>query len=370
VDEYHWNVEIRIPVVQDDNDPLHQVVGRKPTGSLPWHFNVCRQRIRESGAEYSAFSPTGEPGFHQVLKFAQLYEGKSRQFPHDAPAADYLEARRAASKLVMEREYGQALAALTAMAEGDVTDLQKSDALEQAAACALRLEQFDRAMELAERIPIEAVAGTVRMRNLMAMRKSKELVAQFKDEDVAGWPFWKAGEGLYLRGRAHADNGAGREAEADLAGALELTTDTRARLDVWLALGANRENNLKDDAAALKAYQQIAGASKNTGSATYYRGMQGAARILRKSGQLDDALATLQQVDVSKLRGYWHGSMLVALGETLTAAGRKDEALAAYRQVLKDETVSAADRRAAEAAITRLTHLQEPRRSPNRRRNE
>ena len=143
----------------------------------------------------------------------------------------------------------------------------------------------------------------------------------------------------------------GREAEADLAKALEFTTDSRARLDVWLALGANRENNLKDTAAALEAYQQIAAASKNNGSATYYRGVQGAARILRTSGKFDDALATLRKVDVAQLRGYWHGSILVALGETLTAAGRKGEALAAYREVLTDNSVSAADRKAAEEAI-------------------
>ena len=43
--------------------------------------------------------------------------------------------------------------------------------------------------------------------------------------------------------------------------------------------------------------------------------------------------------------------MLVALGETLTAAGRNDEALAAYREVLTDDNVSAADRKAAQEAI-------------------
>ena len=351
VAEDHWTVEIRIPVVQDENDPLHQVVGRRPTSSLTWHFNVCRQRIRDNAAESSAFSPTGKPGFHEVMKFAQLYEGKSHRFPRDAPAADYLETRRAAFELMAQREYAETLTAFTAMAEGDVTDFQESDALEQAAVCARALKRFDLAMELAGRIPIDAVAKTVRMRNLLAMRKPKELVGHFKDEDMITWPFWKAGEGFYLRGRAFADTGAGREAEADLAKALEFTTDNRVRLDVWLALGANRENNLKNAAAALEAYQQIAGASRNNGSATYYRGVQGAARILRKNGKFDDALAILQKVDVAKLRGYWHGSMLVALGDTLTAAGREDEALAAYREVLTDENVSAADRKAAEEAI-------------------
>jgi len=137
--------------------------------------------------------------------------------------------------------------------------------------------------------------------------------------------------------------------------ALELTTESRARMDVWLALGDNRERNLQDTAAALEAYRQIAGASKNTGSATYYRGVQGAARILRRSGKFDEALDTLQRVDISKLPGYWHGSMLVALGDTLAAAARKDEALAAYRQVLTEEGVSAADRKAAQEAIQRLS---------------
>ncbi|HID22740.1 MAG TPA: DUF4838 domain-containing protein, partial [Planctomycetaceae bacterium] len=42
-----WTVEIRIPVTDDPNDPLHQVVGRKPTQSLPWHINLCRQRVRD-----------------------------------------------------------------------------------------------------------------------------------------------------------------------------------------------------------------------------------------------------------------------------------------------------------------------------------
>ena len=37
----HWTVEIRIPVTEDENDPLHQVIGRKPSQSLPWHFNIC-----------------------------------------------------------------------------------------------------------------------------------------------------------------------------------------------------------------------------------------------------------------------------------------------------------------------------------------
>lgn len=33
---------------------------------------LCRQRVRDSDKELSAFSPTGKPRFHDILKFAEL----------------------------------------------------------------------------------------------------------------------------------------------------------------------------------------------------------------------------------------------------------------------------------------------------------
>jgi len=347
-----WTIEIRIPVVQDENDPLHLVIGRKPTQSLPWHVNICRQRIRENGSEYSAFSPTGTAGFHKPMKFAHFYDGRSHTFEADPTVTDYLIAERAANELLRQRKLDEALDAYLALAAGDdVNEYQQSAALEQAALCARSLQGYDRAAQLAGRIPIEAVAVVVRMQNLLAQRKWTELIEQFGGGDLTQWPFWKAGEALHYRGRAFSVTGRGKEAEADLEMALELTTDSRARMDIWLVLGENRENNLKEDAAALEAYQQIAEASKNTGSATYYRGIQCAARMLRKAGEIEKALATLRKVDIAKLRGYWHGSMLLALGETLKSAGRNDEALAAYQEVLADDTVIPQHREAAQKAI-------------------
>ena len=68
----HWIVEVKLPIREDENDPLNQIIGHHPNRSLPWHFNVCRQRIREDGSEYSAFSPTGADHFHNVMKFASV----------------------------------------------------------------------------------------------------------------------------------------------------------------------------------------------------------------------------------------------------------------------------------------------------------
>jgi tetratricopeptide (TPR) repeat protein len=232
--------------------------------------------------------------------------------------------------------------------------LQKSETLEQAALCARALDDFDRAAELADAIPIAASADTARMRNLLARRQPQVLIERFAEADLNAWPFWKAGEGYYLRGQSFNDTGDGQRAEADLVHSLERTTDDKARADVLLLLGRNREVNLKDEAKALSAYQQIAAMTRYNGSATYYRGVQSAARVLKNQNQLDEALQAMQHVEVAKLRGYWHGALLVTQGEILTAAGRKDEALAAFREVLADDGASAADRKAATEAIKTL----------------
>lgn len=70
----YWSVEARIPFTASTQDPLHEVVGTPPTADNPWHFNICRQRLRSDrgDVELSAYSPTGAPGFHYILKFARL----------------------------------------------------------------------------------------------------------------------------------------------------------------------------------------------------------------------------------------------------------------------------------------------------------
>ena len=76
VDEDGWNVEIRIPIRdehQKNLDPLNGVAGRAPTNDLPWFFNLCRQRMRDRGNEWSMFSPTGVKGFHKPRKFGKLH---------------------------------------------------------------------------------------------------------------------------------------------------------------------------------------------------------------------------------------------------------------------------------------------------------
>ena len=348
----HWTVEIRIPVVQDKNDPLHQVIGRKPTQSLPWHINLCRQRIRENGSEYSAFSPTGTKAFHEKMKFAHFYAGLSHTFPADATVTDYLIASRAAAKLMRARELKKALTAYVALAAGkDVTDFQKSDALQHAARCARSLRDYDRASELAEGIPLETVAKTVRMENLLRQRKFDTIIEQFGGEDFREWPFWQVGAGAYARAKAYVNAKAGKKAEADLQTALAYTSEPRRRTSILTTMGSNRETNLQDPDAALEAYRQNYESKRRIGAADEFRSVQNAARILTRRGKFDEALATIHRAETEKLTGYWRHAMLLSLGETMTAAGRTDEALAAYRKVLADEGALSHHRKAAEQAI-------------------
>lgn len=232
----HWTVEIRIPVTTDENDPLHLVIGRKPTESLPWHVNVCRQRSRENGVELSALSPTGATGFHLPMSFAHLHTGKSHTFEADPTVKTFMSELRAATELPREK----ALPALVALADGAKekkwTDLQVSTVLKQAAALARTLKDPTRAGELTARIPIEAERKNAEMLNLLAERKAAELLKRFGSEDLGKWPFWAAGEAHYTRGRAHAAVGDKTRAGADFKAAMMLLGDPRVRTEISEAL--------------------------------------------------------------------------------------------------------------------------------------
>ncbi|MBL9132311.1 MAG: DUF4838 domain-containing protein, partial [Verrucomicrobiaceae bacterium] len=301
----HWTVEISLPVTADENDPLHQIIGRKPTQSLPWHINICRQRIREDGQEHSALSPTGVANFHELMKFAHFYDGRSHQFEADPSVTDFVIAFRDAAQ---KRQS----AGFLAIAQGEITDFQKAAALEQAALT-------DRNATFIDQIPVESVRETAQMQNLLANAKAPELVKQFTAEDFAKWPFWKRGDGLHARGRAHFIVKNGPQAETDLSAALDWIGDYRVRESAMLALAQNRELNLKNDETALQAYQAILEGKTRLGGADEYSALQGIARILTRRGQFDDALKTLNRAEPDKLQGIWKDHFAKSIEEVQKA---------------------------------------------------
>ena len=163
----HWTAEVRLPITQDANDPLHQIIGRKPTKSLPWFVNVCRQRVRENGTELSAFSPTGTKGFHVPMKFAHFFGGNSHKFESDPTVTDHIIGGLAADQLFRARKWNEALTAYLRLAAADkISEKRKSDALHRAVRCAISMEDMERASDLARQIPIPSVRKTALMQIL------------------------------------------------------------------------------------------------------------------------------------------------------------------------------------------------------------
>jgi len=353
IEDGHWIVEVKLPITKDENDPLNQVVGSKPTQSLPWFVNVCRQRIRDNGTEWSAFSPTGTGGFHAPMKFAHFHAGNSMKFPADETVTDHLIAGRAAFALTRAGKWDEALSAYLEMAEAEkVTDFQKSDALLQAARCANALKDYKRAAALAGQIPIESVAKASRMNNLAAQRKWKDIPAGFGDEDLSQWPFWQIGEGAYARGRAFYMTKNGKRADMDLKLGLDYEPDTRTQVSIRQMMAHNRETNLGDDAGALKLYRANFEGKTGIGGADEFRSVNRAAQILSRHGKHDDALAAFGAVDFQKIKGFWLHEMLISKGNVLSSAGKSDEAVDLYRRVVDDTSASAAQRKRAEKRLT------------------
>ncbi len=300
----HWTVEISLPISTDENDPLHQIIGRKPTQSLPWHINLCRQRIREDGEEHSALSPTGSANFHEPMKFAHFYGGRSHQFDAAEPSQDdFIHSVQTATR--PSNGLPKITRELVAIAEGKHTDIQKAYAFELAAQSAQRMDKLLTADEIIDFIPIEAVKKTVQMQNLLANFQAAEVVKQFGAEDIAKWPFWKRGDGFHHRGRAYSITKDGEKAESDLSAALEWIGDPRTRETVLLAQAQNRELNLKNDQTALQAYEAILEGKIRLGGADEYSALQGISRIQTRKGQFDEALKTLNRAEPEKLQGVW-----------------------------------------------------------------
>ena len=352
----HWNIEIRIPVTEDENDPLNFVIGRKPSQSLPWHFNICRQRSRENGTELSALAPTGTKAFHVPLKFAHFYDGHSHSFEVDETITDFLIEYTAAAYAKRKRKYAEALSQFVGLADYDgASDYQKSKALAEASACAQLAGDGDKAMELASQIPLESIAKIAEIETLAHQKNWDSILEQFGDEDLSKWPFTEVGAAAAIRGKSFHAAKTGLKADKDFQLALEYTSDARAHMSILSAMARNRETVLEDDNLALETFRRIAASNTNIGSAEYYSGLQDAARILTKQGKFDEAMNILKQVDAGKLGGSWAPSMLYSQAETLAAAGRNKEALDAYRSVVDHKSVAHKHKERAEQAIAELS---------------
>lgn len=248
--------------------------------------------------------------------------------------ADYPADRKAALDLAKAGKKDQALAAFIKLADTSTSDVQKSDALQQAVECVDNVKQYDRAMELAKKIPVAAISKTCQMQIMESSRKWNEIIENFKDEDIATWPDSVKGDAFLIRGTAYYNvQKDGKNAEEDLKKAVESLVNSNSKGVALNLLGDTYRNLLKDDSKALEAYRKTY-STENVYKHCY--SAIGVATILKQQQKYDEALQELNKILTAEVTSpFWRGRMMRAIGDVLAASGKKDEAIAKYNEALK-----------------------------------
>ncbi len=149
------------------------------------------------------------------------------EWPYDREWAEEVVARlKAAQALVAAGEDTAAVTAYVNLGKMPMHDRLRTEALDQAAQCAVRMNDHVLAMKLARRIPLEPFAVRRQMAILTRQKKFAELVATFSSAALNGRKLhlsWVVPENervladaLYYRGIAYAETGNPGKAEADL----------------------------------------------------------------------------------------------------------------------------------------------------------
>jgi len=293
-------------------------------------------------------------------------------WPYDRPWAEKLiEAADAASALTRAGKDAEALTAYTNLAENmPLSDRLKADVLEKASLCAGRLKDYDRAMQLAKKIPVEPIAIRRQMQLMLQQKQYAALLDAFANGKMGGRKFHLSfvypeqedvmADLYYYRSLAYVHTKDLAAAEADL----RIMNDKRTRLTyrsgeaihdrVWLRLGDFYRTQLKDDDRALEAYTNVCDRTTWTfwgrplkpaargADETLVAATKAASEILRKRGKLDE---------VRKLQF----NLLKARAEASASLLKGSETIAGFKELLALPGTPSA---AVEECAKRINRLQ------------
>ena len=265
---------------------------------------------------------------------------------------EYVHGRQAAAELARAGKTAEAHAAFLALANGDASENQRADALEEAARLANRLGRTEEAVALARRISLPHAAMATEMQILADHRQWREIVARFANEDLALWPDMRVGTAAFCRGQAFRALGDSEAAARDFRLATEHLLEDNALGLAFIALGDAYRQRPGNDDRALAAYRQ---AYRRRNAYKRTQAAMNAAAILRGRG---DAKAALAELDVIPMEQVvlpdWRARLLAARGETLASAGRREEARASYAEALALDGVAEGIRKTCEQAMRQL----------------
>ena len=214
---------------------------------------------------------------------------------------------------------------------------------------------------MARKIADRPYAVFVQMRIMFGAKRYAALAEAFADEQIANWPYREApphprfkerdlrAYALYDRGRALREVGDAQAAEHDLARATDFVSGNEMETQIWYSLARLRQRRLDDDRGALDAYSHIARMQDPEPRRTYYRAVAAAARLLRDRGRHVQAIDMVRRLNPAEANGRSRATAFLAQARTYAAAGRTDEAMAAYRGALGFDTIFSQNR--AEALL-------------------
>jgi hypothetical protein len=298
----------------------------------------------------------------QPEAFGDFHLGAAK-WPYDlAWAKKFVEAADAASALAADGKDAEALAAYTDLAKNlPTSDRLKADVLEKAFLCARRLKDYDRAMQLANDIPVPPIAMQRQMQLMLEEEQYDELLDAFTHDSMGGRNFHLSfvypeqedvmADLYYYRSLAYIHTNDLAAAEADL----RIMNDKRTQLSyrsgeaihdrVWLQLGDFYRTHLKDDDQSLAAYTNVCDRMtwapwgrppkpiSTGGSETLAAATKGACEILRKQGKFDE---------VNKLQF----NLLKAQAEASASLLKEPETLSKFKALLAIPGGLTADREA------------------------
>ena len=261
-------------------------------------------------------------------------------------ASQYVEDRQVAEKLQAEKKPAEALEAFVKLSDTyAAVPAQKTDALEQACLLALQSQHYDRALELAGKIPEPVVSKACQMRVLEAKRDWRQIITSFKREDISSWPEKQADMGYYYRGLAYARLGEKAQAISDLEKAAENGADGDSEIFKGRALCelGVLYTSLKEYQKAIDAYGN-AQKSRIKGTFLLFNAIISRAALFSTLGKYEEALGELNKIDFAALStGTWKFGLLRAYGDIYEAKGDKKQALEKYSEAMSVTNAPPAD---------------------------
>lgn len=264
---------------------------------------------------------------------------------------NYIDEKKAAQALFKQKKVEEALNAYSALAEKDISDVQKADALHYAIDCAMRLKNKDKAKELAEKITDESYKAYETMRVLNYCREYDAVIEKYKDTDLSKFPELIRGNSYYERGFAFKAKKMAQEAKADLEESIKYIRNANKKALILNHLAAIYYGADKDSAKAIETYRSVYPLQK-------YKGAQAAmavAKILAEEGKFDEAMAEMEKIDKTvKPHRVFKWMIKNANADLFKMKGDKEKSISLYKEIMDASDSPAYMKKVAERTLIKL----------------